>query len=227
MNADDPTDLLRARLRAARDAVPVPSAHALSEGALRRAHAIRTRRRAAVAGVAVAGVAAVAAVAPGAAPPPMPTPATSGPSAASSPASPSPSPEPAWRVTERCDASRFLCSDMPVDAIAVDGTTYRLRASGSQPWRSARDSSIQLSVGKRGVVHRVLGGVVGRGSGPRALTVRASFDVYVDGHLTRHYLDAPLSLLEVGRGRHTVEVVAVGDPTPGRAVVVGELAPSP
>jgi hypothetical protein len=57
--------------------------------------------------------------------------------------------------------------------------------------------------------------------------VRTPFDVYVDGRLARHYEDAPLSLLEVGAGRHQVKVVALGDPAPGTSAVVGEFAPFP
>ncbi len=218
--ADLPVDLLRTQLHAARDAVPAPAAAALTEGALRRARGIRTRRRATFAGVALAGVAAVALVAPGAGPSPMPGPAAPGPTTASTaptgvptavPMSPTPTPSPSWRVTERCDATRFLCQDMPVDVLEVDGATYRVRTSGAQPW-GARGHAIQLSVGQRGAVHQVLGGVVGR-SGD--LSVRASFDVYVDGRLARHYEDAPLSLLRVGAGRHHVKVVALGDPVAG------------
>ena len=73
----------------------------------------------------------------------------------------------------------------------------------------------------------MLGGVVGRGGRSGDLAVRASFDVYVDGRLARHYEDAPLSLLEVGAGRHQVKVVALGDPVPGTSVVVGDFAPLP
>ena len=68
-----------------------------------------------------------------------------------------------------------------------------------------------------------------RGGGGRSgdLAVRASFDVCVEGRLARHYEDAPLSLLEVGAGRHHVKVVALGEPVPGTSVVVGEFAPFP
>jgi hypothetical protein len=229
MTTDDPADLLRTQLHAVRDAVPAPAAAALTEGALRRARGIRTRRRATFAGVALAGVAAVAVVAPGAGPSPMPGPATPGPTTASSqvptvaPLGPPPKPSPTWRVTERCDPARLLCQDLPVDALEVDGATYRVRSSGAQPW-GARGHAIQLSVGQRGAVHQVLGGVVGR-SGD--LSVRASFDVYVDGRPARHYEDAPLTLLRVGAGRHHVKVVALGDPVAGASVVVGDFAPSP
>jgi hypothetical protein len=129
-------------------------------------------------------------------------------------------------VTERCDASRFLCQDMPVDALEVGGATYRVRTTGAQPW-GARGHTVQLSVGQRGAVHPVLAGIVGRGGRSGGLAVRASFDVYVDGRLARHYEDATLSLLKIGAGRHHVKVVALGDPVPGTSVVVGEFAPIP
>lgn len=224
----DTAVLLRAQLRAARDAVPAPAAGELTEGALHRSRGIRTRRRATWAGLALAGVAGVALVAPGAGPSSMPGPAVPGPAATSStgPVDPTPTPSPAWRVAERCDASRFLCQDMPVDALEVGGTTYRVRTTGAQPW-GARGHAIQLSVGERGATHQVLGGVVGRDDRSWDLAVRASFDVYVDGRLARHYRDETLSLLRVGAGRHQVKVVALGEPVPGTSVVVGEFAPSP
>ena len=225
-------DLLRAQLHAARDAVPAPAAGALADAALRRSRGIRTRRRATWAGVALAGVAAVAMVAPGVGPSPIPGPAATGPTATLPPAStggpvsPTPAPSPTWRVTERCDASRFLCQDLPVDALEVDGATYRVRTSGAQPW-GARGHAIQLSVGQRGAVHQVLAGVVRRGGRSGDLAVRASFDVYVDGRRARRYQDAPLSLLHLRAGRHQVKVVALGDPVPGTSVVIGDFAPFP
>ena len=234
-DTDVTVDRLRAQLHAARDAVPAPAAGGLTDGALRRARGIRTRRGATLGGAALAAVAAVAVVAPGAGPTARPGPAAPGPTAAATsdptstaptgrPGSPQPAPSPDWRVTARCAGSRFLCRDLPVDTLEVGGATYRVQAAGAQPW-GPRGRAIELSVGQRGAAVPVLAGVVGRGA--RGLDVRASFDVYVDGRLLRHYEHARLSLVELGPGRHQARVVARGEPVTGTSVVIGELVRSP
>ena len=133
---------------------PVPPAAALTEGAVSRGRALRTRRRATAGLIAAACVAAV--VAPlafrsdGASTLPEPVPATTSPSAAAPTSAGTPHIE-GWRVTERCLARQArICGDLGVTAIEVGGQTYRERYSGVQPLQYRFHSrEVSMTVGYR------------------------------------------------------------------------------